>query len=137
MNLQKSPSMLRGNGTLQILNNDRILLLVEDVGLETTLRVIERSKIDFRHYLLVLLDADKPDSHNDLRLAYHSIAGVAAMFGADKLHSIASQAEFKIQNADCELATRYKCDVVDAILQYLEALQKFQIQAIHTPTQTD
>lgn len=129
--------MMRGNGALQILNKDRILLLVEDIGLETTLRVIERSKIDFRHYLLVLLDADKPDSQNDLRVAYHSIAGVAAMFGADKLHCIASQAEFKIQDADCALATRCKWDVVDAILQYLEALQKLQIQALNTPTQTE
>lgn len=131
MNFQVPTLEICEDNALQVFNSERIRLLIGDIGFETTLRVIEKSKIDFRQYLHVLLVADDLESHSDLRVAYHSIAGVAAMFGADKLDCIASQAEIKSRHADCALGTLYKCEVADAIMQYLAALQEFHIQGLH------
>ena len=134
MSFQEAILKGRKHDALQVLNCDRILLLIADIGLEITLRVIEKSKTDFKQYLDELLVAGHLENPIDLRVTYHSIAGVAAMFGADKLHFIASQAEAVCLQTGSTLLRRNKCDVADALTEYLDTLQKFNVQALYAQT---
>ena len=116
------------------MNCDRLLTLVEDIGKATTLRVIERSKFDFNQNLMELLNANQVEDYNALRIALHSIAGIAAMFGAEKLCCIAQHAEEKCLQSNFAVALRYVRYVAPAVHEFLEELEKFELQTLSVRT---
>ena len=136
IDFQEPPPSTDVSGDLQVMNCDRLLILVEDIGQATTLRVIERSKIDFYHNLLELSNANQVQDYNALRIALHSIAGIAAMFGAEKLHSIAQRAEEKCLQSDFVMASRYANGVAPAVLEYFAELEKFEFDFFCVRTQS-
>jgi chemotaxis protein histidine kinase CheA len=111
----------------QVLNQKTLITLSLDVGHTITLRVIEQCKLDFRHQLIEILSANRSKQFAELRLAAHSISGIAAMFGAEKLCSLANEVEENCLCYNFAMASHNAVDVVMATLEFLDQLEKFDL----------
>jgi HPt (histidine-containing phosphotransfer) domain-containing protein len=112
---------------LQVLNQSTLIALSFDVGSVIALRVIEQCKLDFKHQLIEILNANRSKNFTELRLAVHSISGIAAMFGAEKLCSLANEAEENCLRDNLAIASHNAVDVVMATLEFLDILEKFDL----------
>jgi HPt (histidine-containing phosphotransfer) domain-containing protein len=114
----------------QVLNQKTLIALSLDVGPRTTLRVIEQCKLDFKHQLIEILSAYRSKHFAELRLAAHSISGIAAMFGAEKLCSLANEVEENCLGENFAMASHNAVDVVMATLEFLDHLEKFDLTGV-------
>jgi HPt (histidine-containing phosphotransfer) domain-containing protein len=121
---------MKCSSELAVLNSTTLQVLSQDIGLGITLRVIEKCKLDFKRQLIETLNANRSKDCSALRLAVHSIAGIAAIFGAEKLRSIANDAEQSCIANDFAMASHHAVDVIMATHEFLWALERFDLKLL-------
>jgi HPt (histidine-containing phosphotransfer) domain-containing protein len=116
----------------QILNFHRLVLLVDDIGQKTVESVIQKSKADLIHKLCEVATAALAKDWSTLRIAVHSVSGLSAIIGAERLRDIASEVEDNCIRQDFSMASHNLIDVMLEIASFLKVLERVNLSALYS-----
>jgi HPt (histidine-containing phosphotransfer) domain-containing protein len=112
----------------KVLNYRTIEILVEDIGQATVEVVIKKSIVDMKRQFSDVAIAARLEDWQAVRNAVHSISGISAMVGAEKLSSIAREVEKNCIELDFAKASD---GIVDVLLATLEVFDQFEKLPTH------
>ena len=114
-------------GFEEVLNSNSLNQLVAEIGLRTVKIVIVKSIADLKRLFGEMVSANQVADWNGLRVAVHSISGVAAVIGGEKLRQISLQAEQNCVDDDFALASVSIVNVMLATILLIEKLESFHL----------
>ncbi len=111
----------------QILNSNSLHQLATEIGWRTVKIVIVKSIADLERLFGEVVSANQVADWNALRTAVHSISGVSAVIGGEKLRRISLKVEQNCVDDDFALASVSVVNVMLATILLIEKLEKFQV----------
>ncbi len=115
----------------------RLLSLVDDIGQKTTEIVIEKSKTDLLQQFCAVASAALIEDWSALRNAVHSISGISATIGAEKLRNLASEVEDNCLDLNYSKASLRVADVMLETMTCIEGLENVNLSVLISNSELD